>query len=297
MDKRFKWKMGLTNLTALIRNLPPSIYKLGAQSWVDKKFPRHLFVEVTSACNLSCAYCPREKLTTHMDWNLFTSIIDEASHYGRRSFSLHLFGETLLYPKIIEAIQYIKRKNKHHTVLVTTNGTLLNKFADRLVEAKVNKIIWSWRVNNFTSHTIDILRKHGKIRLLIQETPQEEFDRWKTFPDVEIKSLHNYGGNIDLSKWGLKVDSKDSVRWPCYHLWLAPAVRWNGEIVECCNIPKSGTEVLGQYGTQTIGSVWRGERLSKLREAHKKGIYPGACKNCSSWQAYPNIFWGHEYSV
>lgn len=225
-----------------------------------------------------------------MNFELFKSIIDECSLYGSRSFSLHLFGETLLYPQILEAIRYIKKKNKRHTILLTTNGTLLNKFAKQLLELGVDRIIWSWRRNNFTSDTINILRKIGMVRLLIEETPKEEFEKWKTFPRVEIKHLHNYGGQIDVSKWGLHNDEYLPERYPCYHLWLAPAIRWNGEIVECCNLSKSGDNVLGRYGQTNLSLVWNGEELKLLRESHKKGLYPGACADCSSWQAYPNIF-------
>src|SRR3990167_250292 len=109
-----------------IKKYAPSIlYKFSAQMYIDKKFPRHIFLETTSACNLKCEYCPREQITKHMDFLLFQMVIDEASTYGARSFSLHLFGEPLLYPRILDAIDYIKRKNKRHTVLLTTNGTLL----------------------------------------------------------------------------------------------------------------------------------------------------------------------------
>jgi len=224
-----------------------------------------------------------------MEWELFKSIVDEASHYGARSFSAHLFGEPLLYPRIIEAIRYIKGKNMRHTVLLTTNGTVLNKFAGELEASGVDRVIWSYRKNNFNEESLKLLRKRGLVRLLIEETPKEEFEKWSKFPRVEIKHLHNYGGNIDVSKWGIR-DLGITTRYPCYHLWLAPAIRWNGEIVECCNIPKSGTEVLGRYGETTLGDVWRGDKLLRLREAHVKGVYPGACEKCTSWQAYPNIF-------
>ncbi len=276
-----------TLATTIARKLPTPLYKIAAQSYIDRSFPRHVFIETTAHCNLSCEYCPREKRKDDMDFKLFTSIVDECSNYGPRSFSLHLFGEPLLYPRILDAIAYIKRKNKAHTLLLTTNGTLLNRFADSLDRLKVDKIIWSWRRNNFNSRTIELLRKRGLIRLLIEETPKEEFEVWKKFPNVEIKHLHNYGGNIDVSKWHQESLPE---RYPCYHLWLAPAIRWNGEIVECCNIPQSGTEVLGKYPEKSLHDVWNGEGIRKLREAHLKGIYPGACQNCTSWQAYPSIF-------
>lgn len=257
-----------------------------AQAYIDKEFPRHIFLETTSACNLKCEYCPREQRSNHLDFNLFRKIIDECGHYGPRSFSLHLFGEPLLYPSIIEAIRYIKAKNKRHTVLLTTNGTLLNKFADELVAVGVDKIIWSWRRNNFTPRTIEVLKRIGLIRLLIEETPKEEFEVWSKFPEVEIKHLHNYGGNIDTSKWH---NEKVPARHPCYHLWLAPAIRWNGEIVECCNLPESGKDVLGIYGETTLAKVWAGPKLKALRDAHLSGVYPGVCNGCNSWQAYPSM--------
>lgn len=223
-----------------------------------------------------------------MKFELFQKIVEEASEHGPRSFSLHLFGEPLLYSRIIDAIRFIKAANKRHTVLLTTNGTLLNKFAKELGNSKVDRIIWSYRKNNFNEESIRLLKRRGLIRLLIEETPKEEFEKWSKFPRVEIKHLHNYGGQIDTTKW--KIDSALPTRYPCYHLWLAPAIRWNGEIVECCNIPKAGSEVLGVYGNTNLYEVWNGDGIKKLRESHKKGIYPGACAGCNSWQAYPNLF-------
>ena len=278
----------------LAEKLPAPVYKLAAQSWIDYDFPRHIFIETTAQCNLSCEYCPREKRNEHIDWNLFTSIVDECSQYGPRSFSLHLFGEPLLYPRILDAIDYIKQKNKRHTILLTTNGTALNKFARALLASRCDRIIWSYRKNNFNDDSLKLLRKKGLIRLLIEETPKEEFEKWKTFPRVEIKHLHNYGGNIDVKKWGL-LSIPSGSRYPCYHLWLAPAIRWNGEITFCCNVPKLGTEVLGRYGVdRTLADVWKSDELAKIRESHMKGIYTGACKNCTSWQAYPDIFFGFQ---
>ena len=281
----------LTKWTGIARHLPSPIYKLLAQSYIDYEFPRHIFIETTANCNLSCAYCPREKRQENMDYGLFKSIIDECNHYGARSFSLHLFGEPLLYPHIMDAINYIKTKNKRNTILLTTNGTVLNKFAQRLLESRVDRIIWSWRELPvpFSDSTIKVLKKIGMVRILIEETPKEEFEKWSKFPRVEVKSLHNYGGNIDVSNWGLD-DNKLLERYPCYHLWLAPAIRWNGEIVECCNIPRAGEYILAKYGERTLADVWRGKSIQELRESHMKGVYPGACSNCNSWQAYPNIF-------
>lgn len=285
----------ITTLTPLIRRLPSWIYKPLAQAYVDYDFPRHIFIETTATCNLACSYCPREKIKEDMDFGLFKSIIDEATHYGPRSFSLHLFGEPLLYPKILDSIRYIKHKNKRHTILLTTNGTLLNRFATEIEKLGVDRIIWSWRRNNFTDETINVLIRIGLIRLLLEETPKEEFEKWSKFPRVEVKHLHNYGGHIDLNKWGLQSANDSGNRWPCYHLWFAPAVRWNGDITICCNDPH-GVEVVGRYPQVTLSEMWRGARLASIREAHMKKQYSGLCGACDSWKAYPDIWWGHKCS-
>ena len=128
---------------AIKHHFPPWLYKLGAQTYADKRFPRHLFIETTAKCNLSCDYCPRADEDQHMDFNLFKAITQEANTFGPRSFSLHLFGEPLLWPKIIEGIRYIKQLDKRHVVLLTTNGTHLNRYVDELIGNGVDEIIWS----------------------------------------------------------------------------------------------------------------------------------------------------------
>ena len=285
----------LTKFTDLARKLPSPVYKAAAQAFIDLNFPRHIFIETTAACNLTCEYCPREKRNDHMDFQMFKEIINECSQYGARSFSLHLFGEPLLYPKIMEAISYIKAKNKRHTILLTTNGTVLNKFARRLLESRVDRIIWSWRrlPTEFSSETMEVLKRIGMVRILIEETPKEEFERWSKFPRVEVKHLHNYGGQIDTTKWGLESSNGD--RYPCYHLWLAPAIRWNGDVTICCNDPK-GSERVGSYGKDgfSIGTYWTGNHLARLRTSHMNNEVKGLCVGCNSYKAYPDIFFNFQ---
>ncbi len=233
-----------------------------------------------------------------MDFELFKQIVEECSQYGPRSFSLHLFGEPLLYPFILEAISYIKKLNKKHTVLLTTNGTLLNKFADDILRLRVDRVIWSYRRNNFNDKSLQLLKKIGLIRLLIEETPKEEFEKWSKFPRVEIKHLHNYGGEIDLQRiyGNVRQENRDKItRYPCYHLFLAPAIRWNGQIVQCCDDPH-GKSAFGTYGLDgvNLASYWNSKKLKSNRENHKRGEYLGICKTCDVWKTYPDLFFSFQ---
>jgi len=223
-----------------------------------------------------------------MDFSLFKAIIDEAQHYGARSFSLHLFGEPLLYPKFFESVEYIKKKNKRNTVLITSNGTMFDRFVDDIVKSKIDKLIWSWRPEaKFSSETKEKMRRWGKmtVRIINEVVPKEAKQEWKSWKKLELRSVHNYGGNVDITKFG--AENMVGKRYPCYHLWLAPAVSWNGNFLMCCSDPHQ-KEVFGNINNDTIHDCWK--RLDGVRESHMKGEFSGICKECDVWKAYPSLF-------
>lgn len=278
----------ITKNASLLKKAPSLIYKAAAQLYIDKEFPRHLFIEVCAQCNLKCEYCPRENNRGNMPFDMFTAIIDEASNYGPRSFSLHLFNEPFLYPKIFEAIEYIKKKNKKHTVLITSNGTLFEHLVDKIVKSPMDKLIWSWRHEaKFSSETKENLRRWGKltVRMIKGVTPERAFEEWRDWKNKEVREIHNYGGNVDIERFGVK--NTVGSRYPCYHLWLAPAVAWNGKILLCCSDPHQ-REVIGTFPTDSISTAWT--RFDKVREAHLRGEYEGICKDCDVWKSYPDLF-------
>jgi len=282
----------ITQNAQLLKSFPSWMYKIGAQLYVDKQFPRHIFIETTASCNLSCDYCPREKIKDHMDYELFRRIIDEAKTYGPRSFSLHLFGEPLLYPRIWEAVRYIKSANKNNTVLLTSNGTMFNRYVNEITESDVDKLIWSWRPEaKFTETTKERLRRWGRmtVRMIDTQIPKEEEEYWESWPSVEKRELHNYGGQVDLSRFG--VNSTAGTRYPCYHLWLAPAVSWDGNFLMCCADPHQ-KEVFGDINKESVNTAW--QRLNGVRKAHMEGTFQGICSSCDVWKNYPDIWFNFQ---
>jgi MoaA/NifB/PqqE/SkfB family radical SAM enzyme len=234
-----------------------------------------------------------------MDFGLIRKIADEAAGYGPRSFSLHLFGEPLLYPRIFDAIRYIKGRRKGNTVLLTTNGTVLNDCINDFVSAGIDQAYWTWRREaRFTESTVLKLRKWGKFRVRFIDgiTPDSAREEWKTWKNVEGRRMHNYGGEIKTSRFKLgKVDFMEDqtslIRWPCYHLWLAPAVAWNGKILMCCADPHQ-KEVFGDALTETVSKAW--QRIERVRQSHLRGEYSGICEKCDVWREYPDIFFSWQ---
>jgi len=258
-----------------LKKLPGPVYKALAQRYINYVFPRHIFVELTAKCNLRCSYCPRPRISRTLPFRLFKKIVDEASSFGPTSFSLHLFGEPLLYPRIIESIEYLKRGG--HTVILTTNGTMLRKYWRQLKD--VDKIIWSYKEGVKVPKELKTW-KNFTVRFF-----GEAREGW---PRYEVRGLHNYGGQVPLSA------PCTAKRYPCYHPFLAPAVNSKGDILICCADPK-GKSAVGNIRTMTISQAWF--KMGKTRNNEKAGIHTGICEECDVWKTYPNLFFSWQYTT
>lgn len=129
------------------------------------------------------------------------------------------------------------------------------------------------------------------VRMIDTQIPKEEEEYWGSWPKVEKRELHNYGGEISLEKFGVK--STAGKRWPCYHLWLAPAVSWNGKFLMCCADPHQ-KEVFGDINKEKVEVAW--QRLNGVRKAHMEGTFQGICESCDVWKAYPDLFFSWQKS-
>ncbi len=96
--------------------------------------PKIVQLEVTTACQMRCVFCPRTVLaerwvTAHLPWEMFSSLLP----FVRRTKLVHLqgWGEPLLHPRLWDMAAAIKEK--HGRVSLTTNAVLLDKAASHEV--------------------------------------------------------------------------------------------------------------------------------------------------------------------
>lgn len=298
--------------------------KISSQILIDRRYPTHVFIETTRACNLACTCCPRSinpSQCGHMTFDLFKKIIDEANKFGRRNFSLHMLGEPLVHPRITEFVQYIKSSQLNHAIILTTNGYFLDEYkAKVLIESKVDKIVIS--IFSLKPHRLKLLtgnadlhkvidniknvaklnkKMHGKtktfIRFLLHTNNADEREDFlalaKTLEvKLEVRDTHNYSGVINNNRTNKILKQK---RYPCYHLWLAPAITWDGKVVLCCN-DWACSEVLGDVRREFLSDIWQGKRMKELRNLHLKQRYEDIplCEKCNVWTIYPDIFFGFQ---
>lgn len=245
--------MALTNHTELAKRLPKWLYKFLAQRYIDLEFPRHLYIETTTRCNMACSSCPRPKIDKDMSDKTFINILAEVNKYAPRSISLHIFGEPLLDKGLLGKIHFLKMEKNN--VILTTNGTIIN---ERVFDA-VDKIITTnpnfppkWKKKTF-------IREFGK-----------------------NTEYHNFGGHVKMGK--VRVQ-----RYPCHHLWLSPAIAWNGDMLMCCADPNHMTKI-GNIKDHSIQSMWTSDKMQHRRRMHLAKTYIGICKDCNVWKTYPSIF-------
>ncbi len=106
-----------------------------------ESFPELLSIELTNSCNADCLMCPRSELTRvkgQMDFELFKKIINDCKGYNLKKINLFWFGETFIYPKLIEAIKYIKANLPKTKINISTNGALVK---DSVVDEIINREI------------------------------------------------------------------------------------------------------------------------------------------------------------
>lgn len=113
-----------------MRNIKSPIVKLLDRIIADD-IPRNLDIEVCSACNHRCVYCPvhddpfRQKVMTMAD---FTAILDKLKGipYFKR-IALNHYNEPFMDPHLIDRIHEIFSRNITRWIILYTNASMIRK--------------------------------------------------------------------------------------------------------------------------------------------------------------------------
>ena len=115
-----------------------------------KKFKK-IYIEITNRCNLSCSFCPKTKRTPYsMSVEEFAHIINDTRAHGE-NFYFHVMGEPTAHPHFAEFLQISKENNIK--VNITTNGTLLDRTGDSILENNVRSV--SVSLHSFEANTLN----------------------------------------------------------------------------------------------------------------------------------------------
>lgn len=290
----------------------------------DLLFPRGLYIEPTGACNLRCSFCPTyesEKAKVLLDWDLFKRIVDEATPHGPRDFMMHKDGEPFIHPRFLDMLEYIKSQNSENYINFSTNGHFLKDgAAERLVELQVDRLVIGLRAATAETYkkiheregyekvvenikrllAAKARRGSSRPKVVVQivecDLTRSEIEvfvrQWRDCDvDIEIKSFQTWGGaRTDSMATGVLSDGMDS-RYPCLYLWKTFAINADGIASMCC-YDWNVQNIVGDVKTQTVQSIWHGEKMRSYRRIHLLGRLQEVplCDKCVRWQSFEDAF-------
>lgn len=267
--------------------------------------PSFLWMELTNRCNANCVYCDRTYVGKphDMDFNLYKKIVDSCPY--AKVIQVQGVGEPLLYPKIVEAITYAKRRKR--IVRFSTNASLLNKdLSLQLLEAGLGEIRFSvdectkegyeslrkglkWETVLENIKNFEMLKEEGgyKTKTILRMTRTKENSRrmpdiiafWKeivtpvlTTPERLIPPPSLFKNNMFSSGKPLR----------CKRVGQHLSVRSNGTVILCCR-DWGSVYSMGNLVKESVLDVYNGKKFCKTRNAIKTGVnYPTLCKYCKA---------------
>lgn len=282
-----------------------------------RKFKK-IYIEITNICNLSCDFCPKtSRKYKFMNRQEFDYIINEIKEYTDHVY-FHLMGEPLLNENIEGFLDECYKNGL--MVNLTTNGTLLNKNLEKLINAKalrqVNISLHSFEANesnielyeyiNRVTDFINEARKKSDIICAIRlwNMDSEELKGANQL-NLDILSLLEKNLNLDFSlaeklQETHKIKLKDKVylnmaekfNWPdisinsigeevfCHGLRNQVGILVDGTVVPCC-LDSEGTIELGNIFKESFESILEGERAANIYNGFSRRVaVEDLCKRC-----------------
>ena len=320
------------NLNRIFRNI--FFFKKIIKYFLLKRresFPRLLSIELTNSCNADCIMCPRSELTRakgQMDFELFKKIINDCKGYNLKKINLFWFGETFIYPKLIEAVKYIKENLPRTKVNISTNGALVKgSIVDKIIKSGLDTLNFdidgvtketfeSIRINlNYEEVTGNVFNFLDQRKKLNSKTPKVsvtiiKMDKTNNEIEAFIKKWRNIADHVgvnDYNTWLSSVDDRNvgnikdksssgKFFFPCNHPFNELVIAIDGKASMCC-LDWNCTEEVGKLEADTIKEIWTGEKMQGRRQLLMEGQYDQIpiCKNCNSFIFQERSVWANVW--
>lgn len=271
-----------------------------------KRFAK-VYIEISNICNLKCSFCPgTNRKPKKMNTDEFRTVLEKIRDYTDYIY-FHLLGEPLCHPQLEEFLKLAE--SMQFKVIITTNGTLLNKNKEILLNSK------SHYKTVISLHSFEANDNNIPFENYLKEC--FEYAKVSENKKVVVLRLWNNGGENSLNEkilytlenyfpkpWvnernGTRIGQKiyiqygDKFDWPslesdninekvfCYGLRDQIGVLADGTVVPCC---------LDNNGEIPLGNIFKDDLENILSSQKAQNIYNGfsnrtaqeeLCKRCS----------------
>lgn len=287
---------------------------------------KKVYVEITNRCNLKCDFCPSATLGRDgrvMSEADFAHVLKEVKPYTNYLY-FHLLGEPFLNPRIGRFLEMSHEAGMW--VNLTTNGTLINKVQEVLIQSpalrQINFSIHSFEANEQNQTLEDYLltiatfidkvqsKRPIYCNLRLWNMDAEQL-RAKNSLNHEILALIENIFKLEFSlsealqvkhnikiKENVFINMAEKFEWPtlnrevisekmfCYGLRDHIGIQADGTVVPCC-LDSEGKIPLGNIFETTLGDILASERAVAIYEGFSNRCAVEAlCKRCGYAKRY-----------
>ncbi len=248
-----------------------------------------VYVEITNICNMNCSFCHgHQRQPRRMTADEFSMILDGLKGHTNYIY-YHLMGEPLTHPDLPLFLKMAGERG--YKSVLTTNGTLLDRVGDEILEAGVHKI--SLSVHSFEDGSEDSFRRYmepltdfalkanARGVIVVFRLWNKGFDGGRNDVIREYLKSRITGDWADNSK-GMRIREKmflewgDRFAWPdknadvqgkevfCYGLRDHFGILCDGTVVPCC-LDSDGTINLGNIFYENIEDILGSDRAKAMK--------------------------------
>jgi MoaA/NifB/PqqE/SkfB family radical SAM enzyme len=230
-------------------------------------------VEVTSACNGACIYCPRTVYRdTWRDRHLPLDVFRKLEPFFGKTRHLHLqgWGEPFLHPEFFEMVALAKAAGCR--VGTTTNGMLLTRDRiSRVIESGLDLMAFSLAG---TGEKNDVIRRGtslNKVLETLRALEREKKERGATLPEIHVAYMLFRSGMDDLEDLPSLLDGTGVSQVVVSTLDFIPTESLEHELI----LPPTGAEY--EEVCARLDSLAR-KGAQKGLDIHYRVVRPGAMR-------------------
>ena len=264
-----------------------------------------VYVEITNICNMRCSFCHgHSRQPRTMTASEFAHILEQLE--GKTQYVYyHLMGEPLLHPQLPELMKMAAQAG--FKSVLTTNGTLLSKRGDALLQAGVHKVsisLHSFEQQDDAGHKSYLQEVAAFAEKAAAQGTLVSFRLWNKGCDdgknvvTEAFLRSNLPGDWTENSRGYRIRERiflewgDRFAWPdraapiqgervyCYGMQDHFGILCDGTVVPCC-LDSDGVIALGNVFSQDLTEILESPRAKAMAEGFRcRKPTEDLCRRC-----------------
>ncbi len=264
-----------------------------------------VYVEITNICNMACSFCHgHSRAPRRMSMDEFSRVLDALEGQTKYVY-YHLMGEPLTHPDLPDMIELATARDFRS--IITTNGTLLPRRGQALIDAKPHKVSISLHsfeeggddaFYSYLQGVADFADKAAAAGIIVV------FRLWNKGCDggrnamIEAFLREKLPGDWTQNVRGVRIREKlhlewgDRFAWPdkdapdggnavyCYGLGDHFGILCDGTVVPCC-LDSDGVIALGNVFREPLADILTSPRATAMVEGFRRRcVTESLCRRC-----------------